>query len=97
VPVSGSANTGLPVAAPPKSLPINVTAAPGQLGAQAPVVAPPAPQTGAPPAKSNTLKWVLLIVGGLIVLGGGCCTCAAVVGEMNKQNGSPPPAWQNEE
>ncbi|MFZ5442202.1 MAG: protein kinase domain-containing protein [Myxococcota bacterium] len=73
VPVTGSANTGVPVqqAAPPAPI-----VAPGQVGAQAP--APRAPPPPGAPQKSNALKWVAVILG-VIFLGGGCCTCAAIL------------------
>ncbi|MBL8910225.1 MAG: protein kinase [Archangium sp.] len=94
VPTSGSANTGIPVKA--AGLPINVTAAPGQMGAQAPVMPPPSQVTGAPP-KSSAMKWVLIIVGGLILMGGGCCACVAIGGAMEQQskapNTKPPPTY----
>jgi hypothetical protein len=86
VPVSGSANTGVPIKASQPSvgsLPINVAAAPGQLGAQAPVVAQQQ-QSGVQKPGNSTLKWVLIIVGGLIVLGGGCCVCGVAASEMQK-------------
>lgn len=90
VPVSGSANTGIPVAAKPvaNSLPLNVTAAPGQLGAQAPVAPQPPQQPAGGPQKSSALKWVLIIVGGLIVLGGGCCACGVVLEQQSKNQPS---------
>ncbi|MFT3709510.1 MAG: protein kinase [Archangium sp.] len=97
VPVSGSANTGLPIKASQPSvgsMPVNVVAAPGQLGAQAPLIAPP-PQPGMQKPANNALKWTLIIVGGLIALGGGCCVCGIAASEMQKNQPQNPPTLED--
>ncbi len=76
VPSSGSANTGLPLPPPQQPQQNGWVVAPQ--ATQPPVQQQQfATQQPQQPAKSSTLKWVLIVLGVMFVAGG-CCTCGVI-------------------